>query len=640
MPRVPGSVPASKAELFEAFRAYLKATGRRNEQYAEAARRFLVRWPDVAAWAGRPLASRLGGDDNQRPFVMFLMLHGHLRPGYDFLLARRKLPSLWRELPHSPMAADIGRFTRAAAAAGFTERVTSGTASQVIARLLIQTGRPLAELTTADFAELAAACQEREQRDGTGWRHYSKAIYAARQVLFHMGVLDSAPPSYWHQLRQSFEQRLADVPAALRPSLVAYLDRLTATHSRQSVTGTATRLAHFGRHLAAVDPQVTSLAQLDRRRHIETYLTAVAEARSSRGGGPLSASERRGRVLAVSVMLNSITEWGWPEAPPRRLVFRSDIPKLPRPLPRYLPPDADRRLAAALEDSPNRLAAGALLLQRACGLRIGELCDLELDCAHEVPGQGAWLKVPLGKLDTERMVPLDDEAVAIVDRIVAHRSRGAPIPHPRTGKRTEFLLTHHGRRLSPPALRDELARAAEAAGIGHVTPHALRHTYATALVNSGVSLQSLMALLGHVSAEMSLRYGRLFDQTVRAEYERALTLAKQQIGSLPATPPAAGRTALPLLDGDWKQAPAIKARLAGGYCLRAQAQGACQYANICEHCPNFRADASHLAVLAAQRVDAEALAADAAARGWAAEATRHRLLAERLGAIITQAQAG
>src|SRR5208283_3172694 len=110
--------------------------------------------------------------------------------------------------------------------------------------------------------------------------------------------------------------------------------------------------------------------------------------------------------------------------PARRLVFRSDIPKLPRALPRYLPPDSDRSLAAALEVSPNRLAADGLLLQRACGLRIGELVDLELDCVHEVPGQGAWLKVPLGKLKTERMVPLDDETVALIDRIVANRSPG------------------------------------------------------------------------------------------------------------------------------------------------------------------------------------------------------------------------
>src|SRR5205085_9550449 len=58
-------------------------------------------------------------------------------------------------------------------------------------------------------------------------------------------------------------------------------------------------------------------------------------------------------------------------------------------------------------------------------------------------------------------------------------------------------------------------------------PPQLRHTYATAMVNANVSPESLMALLGHVSAEMSLHYGRLLDATVRAEYERALSQAKE-----------------------------------------------------------------------------------------------------------------
>ena len=156
--------------------------------------------------------------------------------------------------------------------------------------------------------------------------------------------------------------------------------------------------------------------------------------------------------------------------------------------------------------------------------------------------------------------------------------------------------------------------------------------------NAGVSLQSLMALLGHVSAEMSLRYGRLFDATVKAEYERALTAAKAHLGTLPTEPPG-GRTPLPMLDSDWKQAPAVKARLAGGFCIRAQAQGPCAYANICEHCPNFRSEASFLPVLQLQRADAEALAADAAARGWGDEAARHRRLIDRLDLLINQARA-
>jgi hypothetical protein len=86
--------------------------------------------------------------------------------------------------------------------------------------------------------------------------------------------------------------------------------------------------------------------------------------------------------------------------------------------------------------------------------------------------------------------------------------------------------------------------------------------------------------------------------------------------------------------GDWRDEPAYKSRLAGGYCLRAPAQGACPYANICEHCPNFRSDASSVAVLAAQRVDAHALAADAEKRGWIDEADRQRRLVARLDVLI------
>jgi len=57
------------------------------------------------------------------------------------------------------------------------------------------------------------------------------------------------------------------------------------------------------------------------------------------------------------------------------------------------------------------------------------------------------------------------------------------------------------------------------------------------MVNAGCSLQALMELLGHRSAEMSLRYGRLFDQTVRDNYERALAQAKAHLGRCCLTPP-------------------------------------------------------------------------------------------------------
>ena len=633
MPPATASARAPEPDLLQAYVAWLWTSDRKVQNYVASAQRFFARWPDPHAWAGESLDVRLRTTTGkQLTLLNFLLYQGHLRPGYDYLLERR----LWvvrRETSTGPYGPELRRFEAAAHALGYGRRTCAGSASGVAVRLLIQTGRPLEALDEHDFVEFEAAIAERERRHGRSFRDYRNALFTVRTVIYHLGSGAEPAPRVSTQWRWSWDRHLEGVPESLRNCFVRYLECCMGTHTRLTVSHMATRLAHFGRLLARLDPDLTSLADLDRQRHIEPFLQDVAAARHRFTGAPLAASERRSRIQLIGHMLSTIAEWGWPEAPARRLIFARDVPRLPRALPRYIPPDADRRLAGELERWPNRLRADALLLMRATGLRIGELVDLELDCVHEIPGQGAWLKVPLGKLDTERMVPLDDETLAIVDRIVANRSPGRPLRHPRSGRLVEFLLTLQGRRISRCTLRHELAYVANAAGLGIITPHQLRHTYATALVNAGVSLQVLMQLLGHQTAEMSLRYGRLFDATVRADYERALVLAKQRLG--PLLPPTHAVETI----GNWQELPVIKARLAGGYCLRTPAQGACPYANICEHCPNFRSERTFWPILATQRADTEALAADAEARGWGDEAARHRRLIERLDRLMAHDQA-
>jgi integrase len=652
MPHANASAPSSGdspfpalrgEELLSAYLEHLTATGRGNLPYERAARRFFDTWPDPRSWAVLPLADRLAADSATRPVITFLMLHHRLRPGYDYLLSR-KLSPIWREIQTSPLRGEIDRFLDEAQSLGFTARTRLATGSQVPARLLIQTGRPMNEFTLADLEEFQAACRDRGQVTGKSHHHYLAAISMTHRVLFHLGVLDTPPHSGGPV---PFTERLAEVRAPLRAELIGYLDRKRATCERKTVSAMATRLKHFGVFLTNTDPSLTSVRELDRRQHIEPFLTSLVDTLSEKGGTPISIGDRNRRVVAVSTFLTDITEWGWDAAPPRKVIFRDDIPKLPRLLPRYLPIDADRRLTAALTEHPdNELAALGLRLQRACGLRIGELLDLELDCVHQIGDNGAWLKVPLGKLATERMVPLDTEILEVIDRIILLRSHGRPIPHPRYRRPAQFLFTYLGRRLTQQGIRRELDHATETAGLGHITSHQLRHTYATALVNAGVSLQALMALLGHASAEMSLRYGRLFDSTVRAEYERALDLVKQNTTAAAPAGSLTGRPQLPLTvitgGNNWRDTPLLKSRMAGGFCLRAPAQGACTYANICEHCPSYRSEPSSFPILAAQRVDAEALAHDAQQRGWIDEAERHHKLIARLDALIadTEAQTG
>ena len=107
MPPVKTAVPPQAAPLYDAYRGWLAARGVGNKTFDSGARCFLARFPDPQAWAGQPLAARLAGTRPQlQPLLNFLMLHGHLRPGYDYLL-ERKLTVILREAAASPLGPDL-----------------------------------------------------------------------------------------------------------------------------------------------------------------------------------------------------------------------------------------------------------------------------------------------------------------------------------------------------------------------------------------------------------------------------------------------------------------------------------------------------------------------------------------------------
>ncbi|MEU6191991.1 hypothetical protein [Nocardia sp. NPDC047038] len=110
------------------------------------------------------------------------MLHDWLRPGYDYLL-EGKISSLWREIDASPIGPDLARYLTGAGELGFSQRVRTATGSQAPARLLIQTGHRLHQLTEAGLDEFADACRMRQHRTGKGWHHYKAALVNTHLVL-------------------------------------------------------------------------------------------------------------------------------------------------------------------------------------------------------------------------------------------------------------------------------------------------------------------------------------------------------------------------------------------------------------------------------------------------------------------------
>jgi integrase len=136
----------------------------------------------------------------------------------------------------------------------------------------------------------------------------------------------------------------------------------------------------------------------------------------------------------------------------------------------------------------------ALLLTRATGIRIGECTDLAEDCLRSV-GPDQWaLHVPLGKLHTERLVPVDPDIRQVVTHILARRQQ---VPSFHLSRSIGLLVPRSARRTLYRALRGTLKAAAARAGCPPVSCHQLRHTYASEMIRLGVSLPALMQLLGH-----------------------------------------------------------------------------------------------------------------------------------------------
>jgi len=157
-------------------------------------------------------------------------------------------------------------------------------------------------------------------------------------------------------------------------------------------------------------------------------------------------------------------------------------------------------------------------------------------------GPDQWaLQVPLGKLRTERLVPIDQDVRQIVDRILIQRAQAPPA---QLAQSVDFLLPRFRPSSLSQNLRVALNQAAQQAGCSErITPHRLRHTYATEMIRLGVSLPAVMKLLGHKTVRMTLRYVQVTQRDLQREFHLARQNAPQVHPipelSLPSVLPAA-----------------------------------------------------------------------------------------------------
>ena len=357
-----------------------------------------------------------------------------------------------------------------------------------------------------------------------------------------------------------------------------YLDQVALSFRPASVAVADNTLRTFARYLVKNDPGVRGFADVE-REHIEDFKAWFARTPTVAGKPPARNTIRQ-RHGMLRNFFDRIIEWGWDDAPERTPIFAVDVPVATEPLPRFLDDaQAARLMAAAAKSDP--LSHLVIELLARTGMRVGELCELEADAMVRMDGAW-WLRIPVGKLRNDRYVPMHPTCVELLQRWTAAH------PSPPGGT----MITVRGAPLSRHQVSRMLQRVADAAGLGHVHPHQLRHTLATQAINRGMRLEAIAAMLGHRSLHMTMVYARIANRTVAEEY----AAAQAKVDALYEDE----------VPASLRQLKSEHRRMLGnGWCTRP-ADTACVFEAICEGCGYFQTTVEFRPRIKAQRDHAKA----------------------------------
>jgi integrase/recombinase XerD len=244
--------------------------------------------------------------------------------------------------------------------------------------------------------------------------------------------------------------------------------------------------------------------------HTVAAFVAGLSASTHGDGRPYRATSIVRTLSAVRSFHRFLLREGAAQRDPAAAVIR---PRLPRSLPRPLPLEDVQRILAAPPDATAVGARDRAVLETlyGAGLRVSELTGLDVDDVD--PGEGS-VRV-LGKGSKERDVPLGRYAC---DAIAAYLTRSRPqLVTPRS--RAALFLNQRGGRLTRQGVAGILTKAVTAAGIDRrVTPHTLRHSFATHLLEGGADVRVVQELLGHASVATTQVYTLVTDEHLREVY--------------------------------------------------------------------------------------------------------------------------
>ncbi len=221
------------------------------------------------------------------------------------------------------------------------------------------------------------------------------------------------------------------------------------------------------------------------------------------------------RLSALRGLFDMAMQSGWCE---KNVAAGIRPPKQPKRLPRTLPPEQTSQMMHDTTSTAEERDLALFAVMYGCGLRVSEAVGLNI---QDVSIEGAELRV-FGKGKKERVVPIPEGVIQLIRSYLKVRDSMA------SEKNALFLNRRGGRLTARSAQRMVKKRAFETGADISVTPHRLRHSFATHLLAGGVDLRAIQELLGHASLGTTERYTHLDMAKLTEIYDQAHPRAKKK----------------------------------------------------------------------------------------------------------------
>lgn len=284
---------------------------------------------------------------------------------------------------------------------------------------------------------------------------------------------------------------------------------------------------------------------------------------------------------------------GWADVDDKTLIYKEDYPRPKKTMPRYIPQEVSQQVNQHLGTLPESVMRMVLVIQES-GMRVSELCRLELDCLRQDSAGDWWLYYYQHKMKKDHTINISRELAAVIQeqRNYIKNNFHSSFQYLFCGnRRTKRDFTPKNEPMAPDTFNDYLKRLVitknicDSSGrLWNLSSHQFRHSVGTRMINSGVPQHIIQRYLGHESPGMTATYAHIFDSTLKKEiakyHGKTVSISGQVVES--------ENPELDTAELQWFKRNVQAQALPNDSCALPSVLQKCPHANACLTCTHFR----------------------------------------------------